>query len=136
MKGLGFPVMDANHVRDGGCRRGCMVCNHDLAKDILDRLIGGLDGVGSEAAHDQSTISVGGSGWAVGIHTWTSNSGNQSAQKMKASRKHAVPLLASEAAAVISSAWIWRLPTRRSPEDETASGLLPQRLAAPEGHVQ
>ena len=29
-----------------------------------------------------------------------------------------------------------RFLKHKSPEDETASGLLPQRLAAPEGRVQ
>ncbi len=38
-------------------------------KTSSPRSIGGLDGIGTESAHDQSTISVGGSGRAVGIHS-------------------------------------------------------------------
>ena len=69
MEGLGFSVLDANYFRNAGCRRGCAVRSYYLARDLLDRAIGGLDGIGTEAAHDQSTVSVGGSGWAVGIHS-------------------------------------------------------------------
>ena len=69
MKGLGFPIVDANHIRDAGRRRGFAVRSHDLAREVLARSISGLDGIGTESAHDQSTVSVGGSGWAVGIHS-------------------------------------------------------------------
>ena len=68
MPGPGFQVVDANYLRDGGCRRPGAVPHLDTAEDILDLLIGGLDGVGAVAAHDQPTAAVVGSGSAAGIH--------------------------------------------------------------------
>ena len=47
MHGPGFQVVDANYLRDGGCRRRGAVPNLDTAEDVLDLLIGGLDGVGA-----------------------------------------------------------------------------------------
>ena len=38
------------------------------AKDILDRAIGSLHDIGTEPAHDESTVSVSRSGWAVIVH--------------------------------------------------------------------
>ena len=69
MQRLGFQVLDANHLRDAGCRRSGTVPSLGAAGNMLDRSIGVLDGVGAEAAHDESTVAVGGIGWAEGIHS-------------------------------------------------------------------
>ena len=68
MPGPGFQVVDANYLRDGGCRRRGAVPSLVTVEDVLDLSIGGLDGVGADAAHDQPTAAVVGGGSAAGIH--------------------------------------------------------------------
>ena len=52
VEGLRFHVLNVHYVRHIGRRQGVGVRSLGMAGDVLDRSIGGLDGIGAEEAHD------------------------------------------------------------------------------------
>ena len=68
VEGLGVDVVDPDHVRHLGRRQGVGVAGPQDGIDGRDLSIDGPDCLGVVMGHDQATVAVEGSGWAVWIH--------------------------------------------------------------------